>query len=337
MRVTVLTTSWPKHESDPGGAFVFRSCEELRDRGADLTIHSLESGVGLADALVEPLGLELDRQVGGLVSRLSRRPQLVLPVFRRLLRRYPQWMAADRVVCHWAVPFPLLAQAQGVSLDRLRTWCHGSGLRLPGASWMLGRAHPLAVVADHQRAKLPKRFDSQVSLMPVPSDGVMEPLRQPEKKLIFVGRLVRQKGPDLLPRILDHLPGWRAVVVGDGPLSGQLERDDRISCLGALPTSVWRQRVGGGVGVCPARSSEGTPLVVDELRLAGVPVVVASVDGLAQRVEHGVDGWVVAGRDPQAWASAIGSAHASTTWSQTLASERAHSDGWARFADWVLS
>ncbi len=337
MKVTVLTTSWPKHGSDPGGAFVYRSCEELRDRGARLTIHSLESGVGLADASLEPLGLQLDHQVGGLVSRLSRRPQLVLPVLRRLIRRYPQWKRADRVVCHWAVPFPLLAQAQGVSRDRLRTWCHGSGLRLPGAPWMLGRAHPLAVVADHQRAKVPQRFEAQLSLMPVPIDGEIEPLRRPEKKLIFVGRLVRQKGIDLLPRILDQLPEWKAVVVGDGPLRGQLERDDRIRCLGPLPLPVWRARVGGGVGVCPARSSEGAPLVVDELRLAGIPVVVASVDGLAQRVEHGVDGWVVTGRDPQAWSAAVGSAHASTTWSQSLASQRAHSDGWARFADWVLS
>jgi glycosyltransferase involved in cell wall biosynthesis len=259
-----------------------------------------------------------------------------LPILRRLLRRYPQWKRADRVVCHWAVPFPLLAQSQGVSLDRLRTWCHGSGLRLPGASWMLGRAHPLAVVADHQRTRVPQRFQSRLSLLPVPIDGATEALRQPEKTLIFVGRLVRQKGPDLLPRILDQLPGWKAVVVGDGPLRGQLERDDRIKCLGALPGSVWRQRIGGGVGLCPARSSEGNPLVVDELRLAGVPVVVALVDGLAQRVEQGVDGWVVAGRDPQAWSAAIASAHASTTWSQTRASERAHSDGWAQFADWVL-
>ena len=301
-----------------------------------MTVHSLESGLAMPGVSVEPLGIDLDHQVGGLVSRLSSRPQHVLPILRRLLRRYPEWAQADRVVCHWAVPFPIVAQAQGVSVERLRTWCHGSGLRLPGASWMLGRAHALALVGDHQRTQVPKRFASQISLLPVPIDGVVESIRPSEKKLIFVGRLVRQKGPDLLPRILDQLPGWRAIVVGDGPLRGQLQDDPRIDCLGALPLTVWRQRVGGGVGVCPARSAEGTPLVIDELRLAGIPVVVASVDGLAQRVEHGFNGWIVAGRDPQAWSAAIGLAHASTTWSQSLASERAESGGWDRFVDWVL-
>ena len=155
--------------------------------------------------------------------------------------------------------------------------------------------------------------------------------------MIFVGRLVRQKGPDLIPAVLDQLPGWSAVVVGDGPLRGQLESDRRITCLGALPPKVWQERIGGGVGVCPSRSAEGIPLVVDELRLAGIPVVVASVDGLAQRVEHGVNGWVVEGRNPQVWSATIAQAHASTTWSQGLASERAHPDAWARFTDWVLS
>jgi len=289
------------------------------------------------NAWVQPLGMSLDDQVGGLLSRIARKPNLLLPILGRLLRRYSTWTQADRVVSHWAVPFPFLAQAQGVPVDRLRTWCHGSGLRLPGASWMLGRAHPLALVCEHQRVQVPKRFGSELPVIPVPIDGILEPRRQPTKQLIFVGRLVRQKGPDLLPLILDHLPGWNAVVVGDGPLRGQLEADDRITCLGALAPTVWRQQVGGGVGVCPARSSEGSPLVIDELRLAGLPVVVASVDGLVQRVEDGVNGWIVGRRFPQDWAAAIASAYASTTWSQSSANERAHPQAWNGFADWVLS
>ena len=40
-------------------------------------------------------------------------------------------------------------------------------------------------------------------------------------------------------------------------------------------------------------------------------MVVADQPGLAQTVRHGVDGLVVAGRDPQVWAAAVRSARAS--------------------------
>ena len=336
MKVTVLTSSWPQHRSDPGGSFVLRSCEVLQSRGVELTIYPLEPGLDLSNARVHPLGPRLDERQGGMLARLKRRPWLAGQVVERLLARQPSWRYADRVLCHWAVPFPVMAQAHGVPAERLRTWCHGSGLRLPGAGVALGRAHPIALVSEHQLRHVPVRFRQRTQIIPVPIDVQPEPARPVEKRLVFVGRLVRQKGPDLVPGILNRLPGWRAVIVGDGPLRAQLEADERIECLGALSTDEWIRQVGGGVGICPARSAEGAPLVVDELRAIGIPVVVAAVDGLRQRVRHQHDGWIERSRKPEQWAAAIQAAYDAAGHQPLRLDGRFGQAAWNRFADWVL-
>ncbi len=336
MKVAVLTSSWPKHRSDPGGSFVLRSCEVLQRRGAELTVYPLEPGVELAGARVRALGPQLDEGQGGMLARLKRRPLLAAQIIERLLARQPNWRAADRVLSHWAVPFPLMAQAHGVPAERLRTWCHGSGLRLPGAGVALGRAHPIALVCEHQLRHVPIRFRQRTQVIPVPIDVQPEPTRPAEKKLVFVGRLVRQKGPDLIPEILNYLPGWRAVIVGAGPLRAPLEADERIECLGALPTEQWIRQVGGGVGICPARSAEGAPLVVDELRAIGLPVVVAAVDGLRQRVRHQQDGWIERSRNPKQWARAVQAAYDAAGHQKVRLDRRLGQAAWNRFSDWVL-
>jgi len=336
VRVAVLTSSWPLDEQDPGGAFVYRSCQVLQAAGCTLEVYPLQPGRSLDGARVEPLGGALATAGGGLMPTLRRRPWLVARLVSRLIARHSSWRRADRVVCHWSVPFALMAQAQGVPAERLRSWCHGSDLRLPGAGWLLGRAHPVALVCEHQRSRLPARFQASARVIPVPIDGVAQPPQPPAQRLIFVGRLIPQKGCDLLPELLDQLPGWEALVVGDGPLRSQLERDPRIRCLGAKHPSVWPTEVGAGVGVCLSRRAEGAPLVVDELRLAGVPVVVSSVDGLRQRVEQSVDGWIVEGFDPRRWALAIERAYQATTWSQAPAIARSGASAWSAFCDWVM-
>jgi glycosyltransferase involved in cell wall biosynthesis len=332
----VLTTSWPRCALDPGGRFVEESCAALVAAGATVTVHPLEPGISLDGAQVEPLCRALPSAPGGLPARLRSRPDLALRVLPGLLAGQPRWSAADRVLCHWAAPMPLLAQWRGVPPERLRTWCHGSGLRLPGAALWLGRRHPLALVAEHQRAALPRRFRPGAVVLPVPVLKAPSAALAPAQTLVFVGRLVGQKGAGFIPKILDALPGWNALVIGDGPLRSKLQADPRINALGPLLRGVWQRSLVGGVGICPAAGPEGAPLVVDELRASGLPVVVADQPGLAQTVRHGVDGLVVAGRDPQVWAAAVRRAQAcSAPFAAHRRAPRGSESGYAPLIAWV--
>ena len=73
----------------------------------------------------------------------------------------------------------------------------------------------------------------------LPSDG---------RWLISVGNLVPEKGQGLAMEVLTHLPGYRLLIVGDGPLRGQLMAmarrlglDARVDFRPAMPQHELRQ------------------------------------------------------------------------------------------------
>ncbi len=164
---------------------------------------------------------------------------------------------------------------------------------------------PTAIVAEHQRSFLPKRMRDQAALVPAPLHRSFPSRQGPvERKLVFVGRLCGSKGADLLPRMLDHLPGWTAVVAGWGPLEQALNSDPRIQWLGPLPAPDWAARVGRGVAVIPSRVPEGAPRVLREFRSLGFPIVARQIRGLEAPVAEAGLGALVARDNPRAWAQA---------------------------------
>ncbi|MCC2973051.1 TIGR03088 family PEP-CTERM/XrtA system glycosyltransferase [Massilia sp. IC2-476] len=104
----------------------------------------------------------------------------------------------------------------------------------------------------------------------------------------------------------------RLVLVGDGPLRGQLEAQVRER---ALEDSVCF--AGARSDVAPVMRSfslfalssiaEGTPVTLLEAMASGLPVVATAVGGIPDLVEQGVSGTLAPARDPQALAAAIAS------------------------------
>ena len=92
MRVVVLTTSWPRTESEFAGRFVADAVERLRERGVEVDV--LAPGAGYDDH-----GLAYG---GGMAANLRRRPwaaPLMLVSMLRSLRRAAR--GADLVHAHW--------------------------------------------------------------------------------------------------------------------------------------------------------------------------------------------------------------------------------------------
>jgi D-inositol-3-phosphate glycosyltransferase len=143
--------------------------------------------------------------------------------------------------------------------------------------------------------------------------------------LLFVGRLQRLKGPDVVLRtaaeLIDRDPAHResltVVVIGGPSGSGanELDRLHRLACQLGLDGAVRfvppvdRRHLGdwyraANVTVVPSRS-ETFGLVALESEACGTPVVAASVGGLQTAVRDGYSGLLVPGHEPRAYANAI--------------------------------
>jgi glycosyltransferase involved in cell wall biosynthesis len=110
--------------------------------------------------------------------------------------------------------------------------------------------------------------------------------------------------------VLSECPGARFVSIGQGPLledvrrlHGELELGDRFLLMGHQPDA---PSLMAGFDVFVLASHwEGLPLAFMEARALGLPVVVTAVGGLTDHVVDGVDGVLVAPRDPDALAGAL--------------------------------
>ncbi len=119
---------------------------------------------------------------------------------------------------------------------------------------------------------------------------------------IYHGRLVEGKGLEQLTKAFASLTNPRAklVVVGDGPLRGELVNRLRASIerktarlVGRVPhDQVWSYLCAADVSVLPSRS-EGSPLALFEAMAMGVPVLAADAPGLRDFVRDGDNGIVI--------------------------------------------
>jgi glycosyltransferase involved in cell wall biosynthesis len=144
-------------------------------------------------------------------------------------------------------------------------------------------------------------------------DEPLTPVPRPAEGPIVgaVGRLVHQKGFDLLIRALESLPAEATcVLVGDGPERASLEElASRLGLRDRLIVTGWAERPRDylpsfDVVALPSRF-EGFPLVAVEAMLARRPLVVSRVESLPEAVENGTTGLLVPPDDVEALAGAL--------------------------------
>lgn len=136
----------------------------------------------------------------------------------------------------------------------------------------------------------------------------------PEFDVILVARLVPIKCIDLFLRSLAALsrsrPGTTAVIVGDGPLRGELEEQaarlglaNRVTFAGQQgEVERWLRR--SRVFALTSRS-EGLALSLMEAMLCGLPAVVPRVGDLDELVNDGINGYLIADREPGSFSAAL--------------------------------
>lgn len=166
-------------------------------------------------------------------------------------------------------------------------------------------------------------------------------------RVVFVGRLGRQKGVEALIDAVPHLRSDVPVaIVGDGPLRPALEERarrlgvaDRVTFTGFVPhAQVPAHLRHADLLVLPSAYEELGSILVEALH-AGLPVVASAVGGIPDIVRDGVTGRLVPPGDARALAAAIDDlvAHPVVLAAFAAAARRAAPDyGWDGLARRVL-
>ena len=136
-------------------------------------------------------------------------------------------------------------------------------------------------------------------------------------RVLYVGRISREKGVDVLVNALGLLRGTglnlRLVIAGDGPdrdlvdrLAAHLELTDAITFMGHVsePETLRTVILACGIFVMPSLS-EGVPMALLEAMALGRTVVASNVGGIPTVISDGIDGLLVPPSDPAALAMAI--------------------------------
>jgi glycosyltransferase involved in cell wall biosynthesis len=164
------------------------------------------------------------------------------------------------------------------------------------------------------------RLESKVEVIPfgidenrwadVPPQPTTGPIRA-----LFIGRLVRYKGVDILLRALERVPDLRLDIVGTGPeaprlrtLAQALAVTDRVRWYGEYPDEdIPRRMAEAHFLVLPSVTVEEMfGLVAVEAMAAGRPVITTDLpSGVREVNSHGQTGLVVPLRDPDALAQAM--------------------------------
>jgi len=138
--------------------------------------------------------------------------------------------------------------------------------------------------------------------------------------LLFVGRIQPLKGPDVAVRALAAMGRPDALLLIVGGASGQeggsqmTELQQLITDLGVesqvrfiepQPHHILSTYYRAADAVIVPSRSESFGLVALEASACGIPVVASAVGGLLTLVDHGQNGFLVADRDPDAFAGYI--------------------------------
>jgi glycosyltransferase involved in cell wall biosynthesis len=151
------------------------------------------------------------------------------------------------------------------------------------------RAHGLKVVTTIQNA-------IGAPPPPVAKNVVMRSLGLPEmmRLVLSVGRLVPQKNQALTVRAIVGVTDAALVVVGDGPLRGELEAlsrelgvEKRVVFAGIRSDA--RELIGASDAVIISSHWEGLPLVALEALASRTPLVATAVAGVRDLLRNGVD------------------------------------------------
>ncbi len=314
MRVSLLTTSFPRTPGDASGHFVETEARRLARAGHEVHVVAAGLAAGRVDRR-EAGALTVWGAGGGslfgppgAVHRALENPLCLfalvrfMPRVRGLLARIGP---TDRTIAHFLVPcgYPLALGVRG----ELEVVLHGSDVRavlafpsplrrrVVGA--LLDRGASFRFVShdlrDELRASLSARERERLaraSRVELPPIDVPRPTARKEEggrpHWVVCGRLVGSKRVD---RAIREAARRKVdlTVIGDGPLRSELEAlasafEPRARFVGHVPRERALSLIASAHKLLHLSDAEGAPTVVREARALGVPVLATPVGDVAR-------------------------------------------------------
>ncbi len=180
--------------------------------------------------------------------------------------------------------------------------------------WVLGRADKIIAVGKEQQKKIEEIVDLPAGSVTSISMGVLIPkaaiskvqarhqlgLSQEKNIILFIGNLLKRKGPDLLIQAVAEIKDsadFQVYIGGQGPESvkledqiNKLELEGVIEMIGSVfPEDVKTWMSAADICVVPSRT-EPFGLVAIEALACGTPVIAAQVGGLTESIKDGYNG-----------------------------------------------
>ncbi|TSE38186.1 GDP-mannose-dependent alpha-mannosyltransferase [Tepidimonas fonticaldi] len=166
-----------------------------------------------------------------------------------------------------------------------------------------------------------------------------------ERVLLYVGRLAPEKNLELLAAAYDAMravqPGWRLVVVGDGPQRAWLaQRCPQAVLLGALAGEALAQAYANGDLLAFPSLTETFGNVTLEALASGLPVLAFDYAAAAEVVRHGDSGLLAPVGDADAYLQLARTVAGDDALLQRLRAGAVHAVqhlGWGRIVEQVES
>lgn len=229
---------------------------------------------------------------------------------------------AARALKHaWGVP--LVATIHATEHGRQKGLHNPSQQHISETEWWLCyHACRVVTCSAYMKEEVGRIFGVPADKVRVIPNGISESWLDLSRKedarplVIFVGRLVPEKGPqvlvDAMADVVREFPTAELVLAGDGPMEGEIRRRVYQAGLGRVVALAGRLDDGGlarlyeraWVAAFPS-SYEPFGIVALEAMATGVPCIAGDAGGLREIVRNGETGILVRPDDPDALAFAV--------------------------------